>query len=272
MLTLRLLPLACSIAAVAGLCLPSYLWFEPAATREQVGWMCLIAALLGVATLATSIGRAVHATLRSWRYTRRCWRVATKTSLEGQSEPVWVMEGSAPFLALAGILRPRLLISRGALNRLSSPQLSVALRHEAAHRASGDNLKRLVIALAPGVWPFFRGFDLIEKSWARFTEWAADEAAVLGDPMRSVLLADALVRVAGVGSAAQRSPLLAPLLADGSELKARVERLLHPVPPAGVSTRRIAAAAFGATAMLVAIVAQPWTLRIAYRFLEDLIH
>ena len=65
MLTLRLLPLACSIAAVAGLCLPSYLWFEPAATREQVGWMCLIAALLGVATLATSIGRAVHATLRS---------------------------------------------------------------------------------------------------------------------------------------------------------------------------------------------------------------
>ncbi len=268
MLALRLLPPACGFVVVACLCLPSHLWFEPEAAREQVGWLCVTAALLGLATGAASIGRAVHAAVRSWRYTRRCWRAAEETNFA--AEPIWVMEGSAPFLALVGIVRPRLLVSRGVLSRLSPAQLAVALRHEAAHRTSRDNLKRLAIALAPGILPFFRGFEVIEKGWARFTEWAADEAAVLGDPVRAVLLADALVRVAGVGSAARRPQLAAPLIDDGSELKARVHRLLEPAPARGIPASWIACGAL-ASAAVAGMLAQPWMLRLVHRASEILI-
>jgi Zn-dependent protease with chaperone function len=269
---LRLFPLAFSIFLVAALCIPSYLWLEPNAAQEQVGWGFLVAGLLAIAIWLISLCRSASATVRSLRYIRRCLSVGHETHLAGESGHAWVIEGNAPFLALAGAFRPRLLISRGVLNTLSDQQLAAALRHEDAHRTSRDNFRRLLIGLAPGIFPFFRGFDAIERGWTRFTEWAADEKAVAGDPRRAIALADALVRVARVGSAARASLLVAPLLADCSELQIRVDRLLSPIPPAGISERWIALATFGATATLASILLQPWLLRIAYRFLENLIH
>src|SRR5271154_1156465 len=47
LLALRLLPAALAILCVAGLCVPSYLWLEPASADEQAGALCLIAAALG---------------------------------------------------------------------------------------------------------------------------------------------------------------------------------------------------------------------------------
>ena len=39
-LSLRLLPCGLALFAVAGLCVPSYLWLEPKGTSEQVGLWC----------------------------------------------------------------------------------------------------------------------------------------------------------------------------------------------------------------------------------------
>src|SRR5437763_4852832 len=41
LLTLRLVPLACSLFVVAAFCVPSYLWLEPQAAAEQAGLVCL---------------------------------------------------------------------------------------------------------------------------------------------------------------------------------------------------------------------------------------
>ena len=127
----------------------------------------------------------------------------------GTRLPVWTLNSPAPFLALVGVFPSRVVISSPVMTALSpSEQLAAALRHEAAHQVSRDNLKRLLLLLAPGLLPGLRGFDAIERGWARFTEWAADDEAVAGDARLSLSLAAALVRIARMGgtSPPRRSP------------------------------------------------------------------
>jgi len=264
---LRLFPVTFSIFAVTAVCIPSYLWLEPTSAQEQVGWMCWAAASLAVVLWLVSASRLLDATARSYRYLRRWRRQAVADRLPQATTPAWVIESDVPFLALAGIVRPRLIASRGLLRTLSSGQLSAALRHEEAHRTSHDNLKRLIMHGAPGILPFVSACTLLEQAWAKFAERAADDRAVSGDPARALLLAEALVRVARI---APQSALVAPLLADASELHARVDRLLHPAPPRAAG-KRLSLIASAALAVLTVVVLEPLILRLAHRLLENLI-
>jgi len=276
LLALRLAPLGCSVFVVAAFCVPSYLWLEPETAVEQVGFVCLGSALLGLAVWCVSIARVVRAAARSLRYIARCRRAGISTELEGDPSPVWIMEGATGSLMLAGIVRPRLFISRRVITALSADQLQAAVRHESAHRVSRDNLKRLLMLLAPGVLPCFRGFESLEAHWARYTEWAADDSAVDGDSGRSLSLAAALVRVARLTPASYPSPVIASMLDEGRDLAARVDRLLRGAPVSGKPSRGMpvvtASAAVVLTGMLVSAMLQPATFHSVHRLLEELIH
>ena len=228
LLMLRLAPAALAAFVVAGLCAPSYLWLEPAASAEEIGVACMLAAALGAAVWAESLARAMRAALRSARDLRACRRAAREMPLAGEPAPVLVVPQNAPFVLLAGVWRARLVVSQAVVQALPEEPLAAALRHEYAHRESRDNLKRLLILLAPGVVPGVRGMGTLERAWARFTEWAADDRAAAGDSRRSLSLAEALVRVARLGAAPSPAPLATSRLADGRDLAERVERLLHP--------------------------------------------
>jgi len=80
--------------------------------------------------------------------------------LPGERMAAWVVDGPAPCVMLAGVLRPRLVISRGVVAALSAEQLSAAIRHERAHGISRDNLKRLLVLLAPGILPFVPDIEI----------------------------------------------------------------------------------------------------------------
>jgi beta-lactamase regulating signal transducer with metallopeptidase domain len=272
LLALRLFPLGAALFVTAGMCVPSYLRFEPEASVERIGVACLVAAIFGAAVWGISIMRALRTAVRSLRYTRLCRRLGYRTHLDGESSPVLIVEWTAPCLALAGIVRPRMVISKSILGALPADQLTAALRHERAHLVSRDNLKRLFMLLAPDVLPFVRAFRAMERSWARFTEWAADDSAVGGDSRRSLSLAAALVRVARMGSAAQPS-LASSLLADSQDLSARVDRLLQAAPDASERRRPFftIAASFAVAASLVAMVLHPATLRVVHLLLERLV-
>lgn len=276
LLALRLFPAGFAVVVVAGLCAPSYLWLEPEAGPELVGYAFLGAALLGLAVWGLAIARGLRAAATSLRYGRNWRHAGRETRLAGESWPVWVIEDSAPFVVLAGIVHPRLLVSRGVVSALSAEQLAAALGHERAHWIARDNLKRLVLLLAPDVVPFLASFGMIERAWARFTEWAADDRAVDGDPRRSLSLAAALVRVARMGAALQPLPLAASLMADGRDLSARVDRLLGTAPPGGKFERGLALAASGAALLLaggfVAVVLHPATLYRVHWLMERLVH
>jgi len=277
LLALRLLPAAGAAFMVATVCVPSYLWLEPEAPDERVGFSCLAAALLGILMWGVSLARGVHAMASSRRFVQHCRQTGQLTRLAGDYAPAsidaWIVDAPAPLLALAGIFRPRLVISRGVLSTLSAEQLAVASRHERAHWAARDNLKRLCIMLSPGILPFAGSSLTLERGWRMFTEWAADDRAVAGHARRSVALAAALVRLARMTAAAPYSSLAAPLLGDTDQLLARVDRLLRATPPGQRAARRplLAIGATLAMAGSLAALLQPAALYAVHVALEHLV-
>jgi len=272
---LRVLPALLAAIVVLALGVPSYVWLEPRATDESVGLPCCAAALLGAAIWCISIARVLHAALRSSRYTRQYRRIGREISREGAAVPTSVLDVETPVLALAGVFRPRVLVSRSVLSVLSPGQLDAALRHENAHRVSRDNLKRFVILLAPGIFPLTRSLARLQHAWARFSEWAADDEATRGDTRLSLLLAAALVRVARMGAGPQPSISLAHLISGDRDLSTRVDRLLRrevavPMP------LWLRSALLGGTAVIVTAAvagAMQWSaiLRVAHEILERLV-
>jgi len=267
----RLLPPALALFAVAGLCAPSYLWLEPAGTSEEVGALCLIAALLGVLLLSESLARSIGAAWRSTQYLRACRQTALPQVPAGAPRNVLVLPARKPVLALAGVWRARMVLSQGIVDALTEPQLAAAMRHEDAHRQSRDNLKRLLVLLAPAMLPGVRGFGALEAGWARAAEWAADDRAAAGDPQSALALADALVRVARMGTGPSTAALATSLLADGRDLAERVERLLRPTPVASDSglSSTVAAASLAAVALMML---NPTVLYAVHSALERLNH
>jgi len=251
MLALRLVPAAGAASIVALVCLPSYLWLEPDAPKEHVGVTCLAAAVAGALMWGFSLARGLRAAIDSHRTLRRC----------------------PPLMALGGLFRPQLIVSRAVARALAPEQMAAALDHERAHWAAHDNLKRLSIALAPGILPFAASSRTLERGWSRFAEWAADDCAVAGSPQRSLALAEALVRVARLSACASQ-PFLAHLVGDPGELAARVERLLCPVQPIGRETRWPSLMVLSITLLIAAILAailQPVTFYSVHRLLEHLV-
>ncbi len=273
---IRILPFALGIGAVLGLCVPSYLWFEPHATPERVGVGCLALVLLGAAGWIVSMARVSRALAIS----QRCQRVWKETGhadrLAGETAGAMVVEKDAPLLALAGILRPRLIVSRGVLCALSADQLDVALQHERAHRVSRDNLKRLFLLMVPDAIPFVRGLGALDGAWAKFAEWAADDEAVQGDSNRAVSLASALLRVARMGSGPRLSFLHTSLVGGDRDLAARVERLLEFETANGQPPSRTRPLTFGAgfamAALIATLSAGPAILSSVHRLLELFLH
>jgi hypothetical protein len=276
LLGLRLLPFLLAVLFVLELCVPSYLWLEPTAASERVGLMCGVLGLLGAATWLDSLARTAQSLRASLRHHRLCRFAGQEARLPGESSPVVLVENPAPLLAMAGLFRPRLLISRSVLQNLSAEELEAALAHEHAHRASKDNLKRLLMQLAPDIFPFLHPLRTLERTWSQFAEWAADDQATAGDSGRAVSLAAALVQVARLGRGARLPFLSTSLLASDRDLCARVDRLLEtrPVIPAPPTQPQPALGTAGVLLVgcTAALLATPATLAMVHELLELLLH
>jgi len=224
---LRTAPAAVALFLVLGFCVPSYVWLEPDIAVERVGWFCLAAAALAAMSWILSLFRSSTAVVRTELYLRRCHLLRPILDSLPDAEPLLVVEDRSATMAVAGVLQPKLVVSRAVRDALSREQWEAALRHEAAHQASRDNLKKLLLLLLPDVVPFLRGSPRLEQGWARFTEWAADDAAVDGSRERAFSLASALVRVAKLGMQPVPGYVLLSLIESDRELATRVDRLLR---------------------------------------------
>lgn len=275
----RMFPFAVTLFLVLGFCIPSYLWLEPLASGEKVGFACLGAAAMGLVVWLMSIFRVSFSLLRTSRYMNTCQRDGQEVNVDGEASPVLVVKRDAPVMAVAGLVRPRLIVSRGVLHKLTPEQREAAFRHEQAHQASRDNLKRFLCLLAPEALPFVSGFKKIERQWARYTEWAADDHAVAGDSQRALSLAAALVSVAKMGVDHQPafllSSLYSTLVAEDEDLAIRVDRLLReqqyaekPLAPLIQVARNIALVA---GSLVAAALVWPGSLGSVHQILEKLI-
>ena len=272
LLAARLFPPVVSLLLMVFVCVPTYLWLERAEKPEHVGIMFLGAALLAAAAFALSLSRGLLVALESRRYVRDCERVGRFVRLSKRHAPLLLIEDSSPLFLVAGVFHPRLVISRAVVDVLSREQLEVAIHHERAHQTARDNLKRLLILLAPGCAPFARGYRCLEREWGKLIEWAADDQAAAGDSRRSVALADALVRFTRAGTCVQLNPLMISLTTGNDDLRTRVDRLLRESPASRGGSRPsrlvLAAALLSLIILACGLIAQPKSLRTVYALLE----
>lgn len=242
LLAMRLAPAAVSTMFAVAVCVPAYLRFEPLQGEEKTSVVLWLLAGLGAVVCIQSLLRAALA-------------------LRVSSQP----EGNAPVLRLTGVLQPRLVVSHQVRAALSEAQWQTVMRHEEAHAVSRDNLKRLLMLLAPELTPWHRGWPALEKAWAEATEQAADAAAVDGDPRRALDLAEALVRMARLGLDSAAGQLASSFATDPEHLRVRVDALLQSPPRAGGWSWMLPLSALALTVCLFA--AQAW-LRDVHGMLE----
>jgi len=255
----RLFPSSLATAFVAALFVPSYLAYEP---REFVEGFDLTLTTLAIAAAALCVvaaGRAVGA-WRAANARRSEWmRHARPIALEGTNLPAFEIDADAPLMALVGIVRPCLLVTRGLTDLLTADELAASVTHEIGHWRASDNVKRLVIRAAPDLLGASDAAQVLERRWAAAAERRADACA--SDGGARCALASALVKVARLMPAAGDASTSIracragwePIstLVGGGDLAARVEGLLDDRRPARASAPfawAVATAAFIASA------------------------
>jgi Zn-dependent protease with chaperone function len=224
---LRLLP---SIAALVGgtLVTLSFVFFEPRRPGEEIGTVFPVLAALGLALLATAAWRAAQVA-RATRKLIREWTVRPEPiALDGISIPAVAVDANFPIVAVAGVVRPRLIIARSVLGSCSQDELRAVLAHEQGHIDRRDNLRRLLITAAPDVISWLPASGRMFAAWREATEEAADDAASQTGVEGRLRLASALIKVAKLAPGPAPAAIPTSALYCGERLEGRIRRLLEP--------------------------------------------
>lgn len=123
---------------------------------------------------------------------------------------VSVIDEDAPHAFCAGYLRPRIYISRGALELLSAVELEAVLSHEERHRSTRDPLRFACGRVLSQALFFLPALRPLGARYEALAEQKADEAAVRASagergPLAAALLAfDAAAPAGGAGISNER--------------------------------------------------------------------
>jgi Peptidase family M48 len=224
---LRVLPAALAGVFAAAIFLPSYWLFEPRDSRETLAYTVTTLAAIAIAAAVAAGVRGLRAWRRAARRARVWMRNARPLVLPGAGLPAFELDTDAPLLVLVGVLRPRLLVTRGLIAALTPEELGACVAHELAHSHGRDNLKRLAMQSLPDVLRLADAARALEQRWVASSEHRADRLASANDPGVRCALASALLKVARLTPAA--TPLNEPIcaLVGGGDLASRVRRLLE---------------------------------------------
>jgi hypothetical protein len=132
--------------------------------------------LLGSVALA-SVTLSVRSVVRQLRDGRRLERGLRLLGPVPDMPRTHVVDDDTPQAFCIGLLRPRIYISRAALELLRDDERAAVLAHEAHHTRRRDPLRLLVArALAEGLF-FLPAVRRLPERYAAFAELAADQAA-----------------------------------------------------------------------------------------------
>lgn len=102
---------------------------------------------LGIA-LTGAGGMLLSPVLARLRRTARLANTLASVAEPSESRRFETIESRLEFAYCVGLLRPKILVSRGLLERLKPAELGVVLRHERAHAARRDNLRQWLALLS----------------------------------------------------------------------------------------------------------------------------
>jgi Zn-dependent protease with chaperone function len=268
---LRIVPGWTAMLFVASVFLPSHWRYEPREAAEGFAVTLTSCAIVACGLLAAAAVRGLNAWRRASARTRAWMRSARPLTLSGTEISAFEVDRPHPFMALAGVLRPRLLVTRGLIEALSAEELSACIVHEVGHCRARDNLKRLAMRASPDALFATSTARAIERRWAAASEHAADDTAGHHGMAARCALASALVKVARL--IPEDRVLAEPIstLIGGGEITARVRRLLDDRPLAPAVGRPAVRAGFVGGMVAVAAMYGP-LLQIVHHATELLVH
>ncbi len=196
-------------------------------TGSTMDWLVLLLVGIAVITFAGDLPK------RLWR-AHGVARTLEAIALPTPAPRSWrVVDMDSPLALTAGLIHPRIYLSKRLLDDLSPAELAAVVRHEQAHRRRRDALRQLVAeVLARLHLPPIRRRLLADLSLA--SERACDEEATLSGHGR-LGVAGTILKVARLTAAHQRPPdALIPTL-TGADLEARIQALLRPAAERRVS-------------------------------------
>lgn len=150
--------------------------------------------------IVISVGLGIAVVLRGTRsavcHYRADRRTVARVAVVGRLEAansVRLVADSGPQAFCAGLLRPRVYISTGAVALLSADELAAVIEHESHHAARRDPLRLLIAQVVGDGFFFLPALRHLRTRYAALAELAADEAAIrrLGgpQPLASAMLA-----------------------------------------------------------------------------------
>jgi Zn-dependent protease with chaperone function len=181
-------PLLVSIALVIFLVIPAFVLFEPVRGDEPTSGMLLAFAVLGLVMVCAASVRAAFAWV-STAHSVDLWSDGAVAADLSSELPTFSTNDHSPAAVIAGIARPRLLISRSTSRALTTNELRLVVAHETEHARRRDNLRKLLLA---GDFMPFR--HEMKEEWMLACELAADRGAV-ANGYDACDLAAALVKV-----------------------------------------------------------------------------
>jgi bla regulator protein blaR1 len=158
----------------------------PAANLGAVAVLALAA--LGLAVTAMTVGgawRELAAARRLERSLRAC-----------RARPLgdaWVIPDERPRAFCAGLIRPRIYVSSGAVALLDEPALRAVLAHERHHAGRRDPLRLAAGRVIARALFFVPGLGELVCRREALAELSADESAVAGVPENRSALARAML-------------------------------------------------------------------------------
>lgn len=220
------------------------------ALRGDHGWKGRVMVVAGLGLVATAIGRLAFIVSRSVaaavRWRRRHVDAVRLVGRAGSDPDVMVIDHPDPAAYVVAVRpRPLVVVTSGAVERLSAAELAAVIAHERAHAAGRHHLLVTSLRLLAEAFPASRLFAEAHAQVSRLAEVWADDAAVRHHSRLD--LARALVTVAEGLASDSRAPAAA-LAATGGDAAGRIRRLLAPPDPPPPSIR---------WAVTVAVIALP---------------
>jgi Zn-dependent protease with chaperone function len=177
-----------------------------------------------------------------WRGRRRLHRSLSLVTEPNTGAGVVVIDAAAPAAFCVPGRSAQIVVTQGALDRLTPCELDGVLAHEAAHLRGRHNLAVALSQVLARAFPRVRLFQVATQETRQLIELLADDAAV--QRVDRVTLASAIVSLAEM-----KAPAAAMAMAqDAAAL--RVSRLLAPRSPMEPWRHRVAV--FSAVAIVVA--------------------
>jgi len=261
LLAMRLLPAGGAVFLVLTAVLPAFLVYEPRHAAEPVSALPVMLALFTLVAVGDGVRRAWRANAAARSLIRHLGPVHGRLVESGHEIDIFDVE--EPIVAVVGGWQPRIVAAKRVVAACSAEEFQRVIAHETAHLCGRDNLKLLLLVSVPDILAWMPLGAALASRWRAAAEFAADERATGPDPKKRIALASALVKVARLSSAKDRTmPALSmPVAVD--DVEGRVRQLLAPSPNA---TRTPIFGFFIACALLLPAMTAPF-----YGLLHELI-